>query len=165
MNNSQWSRMQSAIWSSILEGREFPILADIDETAKGVFLSFVSPKGDIVEQKGDTGPALPLVETIGRLTSQLRSHSKLQGTHLHLTVVKDAVYLEKPLEWDATKDGVFFMWGDKYRGMLLPFEIARIKADKVRILDRLCSYKAGVPSSLWRLPEGTVWALKCDSYN
>lgn len=93
------------------------------------------------------------------------TQSALRTYTFYLCVITDCIYVSDPLNWDENKDGIYFMWGQDYRGMYLPYEIAEMNVPKVEIMDKLCCYLAGVPSNLWRLPEGLVFSVKCLSHS
>ena len=90
--------------------------------------------------------------------------SVLMTSSFSCTVIWDMAFNNNGLAWDENEDGVYFTWGDKYKGMYLPYEIHAMGVPKTEIMNRLCSWEAGVPSNLWRLPEGLVHRLICDSY-
>lgn len=89
---------------------------------------------------------------------------RIKTSTFFFSVVWDCIYLPDPLIWNESTDGVYFMWGQRYKGLYLPYQINRMKMSKIDILDRLCSFEAKVPSSLWRLPEGLVFRVLCDSF-
>ena len=90
--------------------------------------------------------------------------SKIQSGSFNFTLISAINYLTDPLQWDENKDGIFFQWGQNYVSMFLSWEIQKMGLSKVGILDRLCM-RAGVPSSLWRYPEGLIWVLKSHSFS
>jgi len=81
-----------------------------------------------------------------------------------LVAVWDVVFINNGLAWAENEDGIYFTWGDRYKGMYLPIEIQQMTVTKNEIMNRICSYQAGVPSNLWRLPEGMCSRIICDSY-
>ncbi len=88
----------------------------------------------------------------------------LQTATYHFTIIDDDIHINAGLLWDENKEGVYFSWGDRYQGLYLPYQIKKMDVTKSEIMNRLCSWEANVPSNLWRLPEGMVWKLRCDSY-
>ena len=92
-------------------------------------------------------------------------HKKLPSSSYNFAVVWDLVFIENPLAWDANTDGIYLNWGDKYKGLYLPYEIKQMSTTKVEVLNRLCSWELGIPSNLWRLPEGMTYKILCDSYS
>ena len=93
------------------------------------------------------------------------SREKLQTSTFHYSIINDCIYKADPLNWDENSDGVYFMWGQRFRAMYLPYEIKKLGLSKVDVLDRLCSFEAKVPSSLWRSPEGLIYQIKCVSFS
>lgn len=91
--------------------------------------------------------------------------SKVHSSTFYCTIVNDVTYIQNPMHWQEDSDGVYFMWGQSYRGLYLPYQIKRMGISKVEVLDRLCTWEAGVASNLWRLPEGLVWRLGCQSFS
>ncbi len=88
----------------------------------------------------------------------------VQTSMFYLTLVTDVTFIGNPLSWNENEDGIYFSWGDKYKGLYLPYEIKELSVKKTEIMNRLCSLEAKVPSNLWRLPEGLVHRLVCQSY-
>lgn len=93
------------------------------------------------------------------------SHKKLPSSSYNFVVVWDLVFIANPLIWDANTDGIYLNWGDKYKGLYLSHEIKRMSVTKAEVLNRLCSWEIGIPSNLWRLPEGMTYKILCDSYS
>lgn len=93
------------------------------------------------------------------------SNKKLLTSSYNFAAIWDLVFIENALTWDANVDGIYFSWGDRYKGMYLPYEIGQMATTKPEILNRVCSWEAGVPSNLWRLPEGMVFKILADSYS
>jgi len=93
------------------------------------------------------------------------TQSALKTYTFYLCVITDCVYVSDPLNWDENNDGIYFMWGQDYRALYLPYQIKTMNVPKVEIMDKLCCWGAGVPSSLWRYPEGMCFAIKCLSYS
>jgi len=92
------------------------------------------------------------------------SEQRVLTGSFNFTVVWDALFINNGIDWNENEDGVTFEWGNKYKGMYLPWEIKKMTISKVEIMNRICSYRSGVPSNLWRLPEGIVHRLLCDSF-
>lgn len=89
----------------------------------------------------------------------------IETSTLYFSLVKECLYIKNPLQWDESVDGICFQWGQRYKSLYLPYQINRSSSTKFEIMDRLCSWEAGVPSNLWRMPEGLCWRLICDSYS
>jgi len=102
---------------------------------------------------------------IGELYKKLKDgvldKKVFEQSRMFLTVVHDVVYTKNPLEWNENNDGVFGQYGE-YRGLYLPYEIARM-GTKIEILDHLFCSEMGIPS-LWKIPEGLIFKLICSSY-
>ncbi|MHA2279449.1 MAG: hypothetical protein ACXAC5_00960 [Promethearchaeota archaeon] len=92
-------------------------------------------------------------------------YKKLLTSSFNFTAVWDVVFINNGIAWNENEDGIYFAWGDRYKGMYLPIEIQQMVVSKTEIMNRLCSYQSGVPSNLWRLPEGLVFRLIADSYS
>ncbi len=88
----------------------------------------------------------------------------IETATLFFSMIDDCIYIKNPLEWDEGTDGICFQWGQRYKGLYLPYQINRSSATKYEIMDRLCSLQAGVASNLWRQPEGLIFRLIVDSY-
>lgn len=93
------------------------------------------------------------------------SSESLPVSSFSFVVVWDLIFMKNALAWNENTDGVYFSWGDRYKSIYLPHEIIRMSSTKVEILNRLCSWEAGVPSNLWRLPEGRCYKMVADSYS
>lgn len=93
------------------------------------------------------------------------SHKKLLTSSYNFVVVWDLIFIENSLAWDANVDGIYFSWGDRYKGMYLPYEIKQMSTTKVETLNRLCSWEMGIPSNLWRLSEMLSYRMLVDSYS
>ena len=98
------------------------------------------------------------------LKAQDVPYKKLLTCVFNFVVIWDSVFINNGLNWDENVDGIYFSWGDRYKGFYLPLEIKQMMIPKIEILNRLCSWEAGVPSNLWRLPEGLCFKLVCDSF-
>jgi len=105
-----------------------------------------------------------LEAVFAELTTKNISVKAIQTSTFYVTMVIDVVFMSNPLNWNENDDGVYFSWGDRYKGMYLPYEIKRLSVKKTEIMNRVCSWEASVPGNLWRLPEGLCSRLICDSY-
>lgn len=106
---------------------------------------------------------------VNSLFSELKSRNivvdVVRKSTFHLSIVTDCIYMADPIMWDENKDGVYFMWGQRYKGMYLPYQIRRLNMSKIDVMDRLCSHEIGVVANLWRLPEGLCFKLITQSYD
>jgi len=140
---------------------------------KGFYvIVFDSSKSQLVRvgflEDGQANLADSAAKVVEALYTELQAkgipyRSLLSGS-FNLVAVWDVVFINNGLAWSENEDGIYFAWGDRYKGMYLPVEIEQMSVTKHEIMNRLCSYEAGVPSNLWRLPEGMVHRLLCDSY-
>ncbi len=89
---------------------------------------------------------------------------KIKTSSFKFSIVLDCIYLLDPTSWDENKDGVYFMWGQEYKALYLPYQIQKMAVPKIEIMDRLCCWEAGLASNLWRTPEGLVFRLICDTH-
>ena len=99
------------------------------------------------------------------LTAKNLPAQTVQTGRLHFTTVLDIDFIENGLAWDTNEDGIYFSWGDRYKGIYLPYQIRKMNVTHHEIMSKLCSLVAGVPSNLWRLPEALIWRLTCDSHS
>ncbi len=89
--------------------------------------------------------------------------SKVHTATFHFVVITEVKYLPNPTSWKDS-DGVYFMWGQDYRGLYLPYQIQNMNMSNIEVMDRLCVWECGVAANLWRQPEGLCWRLSCHSY-
>lgn len=141
---------------------------------RGFYISIFDSKNDKLAQvgflrEGCTNVLESAVQALEGIYSELQakgvSHKKLPTSSYNFTAVWDVVFLENSLAWDANTDGIYLNWGDRYKGMYLPSEIKQMSTTKAEVLNRLCSWELGVPSNLWRLPEGMTYKILCDSFS
>lgn len=143
-------------------------LPNLNELHKGCYLGLVSSSnkdvaysGFLQDKQSDVNKTLD--KTIESFFSELRGKNitpnSLETGTLYLYLVRDVVYIPKPMDWDENKDGLYFMWGQEFRGLYLPYQIKLMSCSKVEVLDRLCSHLIGIPSSMWRLPEGLLFRI------
>jgi len=170
-----WQSIDKAIHQSIDTG------SDIDL----VFLSDISkPMGFVIqcpniEEEIVTAGAIDkspdsMHEAINWAIGDFRAQSlqdhpgfrKSRGL-CYTLVTECEVLTEDPMDWILGKDGVAFQWGqigERSSVFYTPLETRMLRCAKNDVLHRLCCWKAGVPSNLWRKPEGLVWKLTCESY-
>lgn len=138
---------------------------------KGFFLTIINPMGEQLLREGFLQTAFNVtvsakqaaIQAADKIRMMNLSKSILPTCDIVCTLILDVEYLENPMEWNE-ENGLFFQWGQDFRGFLLPNEIKRMQHDKPTILDMLCIEQAGVCSNLWRLPEGLVWELKAEEF-
>jgi hypothetical protein len=146
--------------------------ASLNVAHKGFYIGIVDAEGEEVARVGFLKDAQNVCDSADMVVTDLCSDlkaksvppSKIHTSSVYFTLITDVRYLPDPLAWDEENDGVYFMWGQDYRGLYLPYQIKRMGIPKIRVLDRLCSWEAGVASNLWRLPEGLVWRLACQTH-
>lgn len=122
---------------------------------------FMEPKNDNILDSVDIciENVFRKLKTLNFLLPQLTIASVI------ISIVEDCIYLPDPLQWDINNDGIWFQWGDKYRGLYLPYQIRRMNLRKVEILDRLVGYECQLACSCWRLPEGLCFGLRTKTIN
>ena len=108
---------------------------------------------------------IAIAEAVGLLKSKNITKPIVETSIIHISIIKDCIYITHPLEWDESSDGIGFQWGQKYKSVYMPYQIKNMSESKINIMDRLCSIEAGVPSNLWKLPEGLVYRLVCESFS
>lgn len=148
----------------------FPTNAVNDYSCKGLFFSVINTDETESAREGELFEKADLKNSVQSIVSKLSaklklidySYNKLQISNFRLTYVYDVIYLKNPLEWDENKDGVYFQWGQKYRGLFLPNQIKKIQGSKIDVLDRLLCHEIGLISNLWRMPEGLVFKIDCE---
>lgn len=147
-------------------------IQDSKSEHKGLYLGVVSSEGDEIAREGfikdgndDLLKSTDLVvnNLVDKLKHKNYSLSRFMTSQVHLTVIRDCKYMADPMLWDENKDGIYFQWGQKYRGLYLPYQIQRMDLTKAQVLDRLCAWEAGVASNLWKNEAGLVFRLTCDT--
>ena len=155
----------------IVEDKELQSLLNVPH--KGFYVDIIDAKDENVVKRGTLSEGLTNIvasvdNAIQMIYDFLKMHniprSKVQTSTFYITVILDVQYISNPMEWDETKDGVYFMWGQDFRALYLPHEIQRMNLSKIEILDRLCSLEAKVPSSLWKSPCGLIFRMSCFSF-
>ena len=169
MQNLQWQDLQMVIRKSLLEKQDLVFDPPIIEDHKGAFLALIDPADEIICEVEHLQDGLSdVTETVKILCQEVVKKNlpkeEIEQCSINLCVVREAIYLKNPLEWDMDVDGVCFQWGNRFKGFYMPYEIARIGGDKIRILDRLCCHKCKIISSAWRLPEGLIFKILTSWY-
>lgn len=139
---------------------------------KGFYLGIKSSTGEPLLRVGFLEDSTNILSSLNRaveaayadLSARGVPSKVVQTSTLYFTVVNDVTFTNNGLAWDENEDGVYFSWGDTYKGLYLPYQIKQMSVKKSEIMNRLCSWESGVPSNLWRLPEGMVHRLSCDSF-
>jgi len=135
---------------------------------KGAYIGFEYE--DVIVREGFLKEDLTnILESFDRIVDQVYGifkKSSVPATKLHVgtfhyVIITEVTYLPNPDQWNENRDGIYFMWGQDYRGLYLPYEIQKMNMNKIDVMDRLCSHQIGVPANLWRLPEGLVHLLTC----
>lgn len=146
--------------------------SNIDFPHKGVYISglFEKQNHKIGFMNETTGKLQESFDLALNMMYDYMNSNKLNSTNLKLfkfnvTIIYDVVYIQDPMKWDDKKDGIYFQWGQKYKAFYLPYEIYTMNMDKVQILNYLCSTSAKVPANLWRMPEGLVFKIICESFS
>jgi len=149
------------------------ISSKLEMQHRGFYISVYDSKNEKIARsgflrEGCTNILESSVQALEGLHSELKArgipHKKLLTSSYNFVAVWDLVFLENSLAWDDNADGIHLNWGDRYKGMYLPYEIKQMSATKIEVMNRLCSWELGIPSNLWRLPEMLTWKMLCDSY-
>jgi len=136
---------------------------------KGFYIGMVDAKDEDIVKKGLLQENLTNIVSSADTASQMVydylklqniPRSKFQTSTIYITIVIDVQYIANPMSWDETKDGVYFMWGQDFKGFYLPYEIQRMNLSKIEVLDILLSSNK-MPSSLWKIPESLIYRLVC----
>lgn len=167
------TKVVSLLDPSVVTALDNSLRASLNMTHKGFYVGVVDAEGKELARAGFLRASPNIADSVdivaAQMAEQLRaagvSLSKVQTSTFFLTLVTDVTYIQDPTHWQEESDGIYFMWGQSYRGLYLPYQIKRMGASKVEVLDRLCTWEAGVASNLWRLPEGLVWRLTCQSFS
>lgn len=153
-------------------GEEKDLRSSLQIPHKGLYLGFVDSSGKEFLRDGFMEPHRQNIldsadQVISVVFPQLRTKSYTSSyfktSLVHVCVVMDVIYIANPMGWNENEDGLFFQWGQKYKGMYLPYQIKNLNTHKIGVLDRLCGWEARVASNLWRSPEGLVWKIICSS--
>lgn len=180
LNDKQWRKVADYVRSSI--GSQFDpgfmLKPDIEVTSlvhphQGFYIGVETPSGEHIAREGflkenlkNIKESLDIVSrnVYSALVSKGFSLSDVQTSTFYFTLVLSNYYISDPLNWDENADGIYFMWGQDYRALYLPYQIKKMNVSKVEILDRLCCHEAGVISNLWRVPEGLCFRIVAQSY-
>lgn len=177
-----WSQLAQLLKAKLLAKFDPSLLVSTNETIrsqlalehKGFYLGVLDSSQKSVARVGfmkeNCSNVLQSGETIieafhAEMQAKAIPHQVLPAASFHFTVIWDISFSNNGLAWNENQDGVYFNWGDRYKGLYLPYQIKRMRVTKTEIMNRLCGWEAKVPSNLWRLPEGLVHRLLCDSYS
>lgn len=137
---------------------------------KGLYVSVVSSDGHEVVREGFiTSKADNILDSLEKCLCLISSNLKSRNfsiaqfvvAQVILTIVENCSYIADPLMWDVNTDGVYFQWGDRYKGLYLPHQVKQFNLPKTAILDRLVGWETGLAANLWRLECGLVYKLTC----
>ena len=92
------------------------------------------------------------------------SSKVIQTSAFYLTLVLDVIFTNNGLGWDENEDGIYLSWGDRYKGLYLPYEVKQMSVKKTEIMNRLCSWETKIMSNAWRYPECMCSRLVADSF-
>lgn len=146
---------------------------ELESAHRGFFVGVVDHNGNELcrsgflkeDQKNIRDSAEMVVKGLfSELQSQNVTVDIVRKATFHFTIVNECIYMPDPTVWNENSDGIYFMWGQRYKAMYLPYQIRRLNMSKIDIMDRLCMWEAGVASNLWRLPCGLMWRLVCQSH-
>lgn len=177
MTDLQWDKLINYVRTSVTSKFDSSIIVsdhnfNIPVNHIGFFISIELANGDIVFRDGFLKANLTDIKSssdivINNIKSVLTAKniklSEIQGSTFYFTSVINQSYMADPLSWNENVDGVYFQWGQDYRGYYLPYEIRKMNIPKIEIMDRLCSHQCNLVTNLWRLPEGLCFKLICES--
>ena len=175
ISDEKWNNLDHYAKNKIL-AEEVPHITKEDFVLPhvGFYIGVESSSGDDILLEGILHESLKnVVESVDLVTASLAKisqdkdieHSTIQTSTFHLTMITACTYVKNPLSWDENKDGVFFQWGQQFKGMYLPHQIKKMNCTKLEILDKLCSWEGKICSSAWRQPCGLIWKLTVESYS
>lgn len=182
LSNSQWQMVATYVRNSVVAqfdpafvnaDPKLDALTTLKQPHQGFYIGLDTASGEKISRdgflkEGQTSIYDSINMVIPSVVNSIKSKhlglSDVQTGIFHFTLVINHHYLKDPLGWDENSDGVYFMWGQDYRGLFLPYEIKKMKVSKVEILDRLCA-SVNLISNLWQLPEGMIWKLVCSSHD
>lgn len=173
ISNYVRSKLSNLLDPSFLFSEDAALRKDSDIKHKGFYVGVVDSSDSDVMREGflqhDLTNLLDSCDIViknmaFRLKNNLSSKLQIETSMFYFTVIDEIIYLKNPLQWNESADGIFFQWGQMYKGVLLPYQIVRMQCKKTEIMNRMCSYDAGIISSAWRLPEGMVYRLVCKSF-
>ena len=139
---------------------------------KGVYLGVVDSSNNEIIREGFMEPCKKnVLDSIDHVISILFPQLKTKGytsayfktSILHICIIFDVIYMPNPMSWDENEDGLYMQWGQKYKGMYLPYQIKRLNTHKIGVLDRLCGWECRLVSNIWRSPEALLYSLKNSS--
>jgi len=181
LSNKQWGTLanycRSRLASLLDPGMPFAEQGDLHASMnilhKGFYIGAIDPEGDEICRTGFLKESQNVCDSADMVVANFHrelkakgvSPSKVHTSSFHFTLITDVRYISDPLAWDEEKDGVYFMWGQDYRGLYLPYQIKRMGIPKVKVLDRLCTWECGVCSNLWRLSGSMCYRISCSSYS
>ncbi len=181
MDKSTWKKIENHVRSYLFSkydpARRFEkdaALVDFTVDHKGFYIGSVDSSGEDLGCSGFmVSESKDLIHSSETATSELfaqyqRKHislEKLKTSTFHFSMILDCVYMPDPMSWDENKDGIYFQWGQDYRALYLPYQIARKNVSKAEIMNQLCSWEAGLASNLWRTPEGLCYKIVCESHS
>lgn len=179
LSTEQWNKLSGYCREKVISELDPSVIAmdrisraELNIKHKGFYIGVIDPEDNELARSGflksseniKDSAEISIKQTVENIRSLGIPISKLHTSSFFFTLVSDVVYLENPLSWNEESEGIYFQWGQDFKGFYLPYQIKRMGIDKVEILDRLCSWESGVASNLWRLPEGLCWSIKCSSH-
>jgi len=180
ISNDNWRQLAGYARDKILALYDptslHPASADLrgkfEEPHKGFYVGLEDSNGQFARagfmQEGLANAFDSCDRVVSSLFDSIRTKvdaDRVKPSQFHMVLVQNVQYMPDPTRWDQSKDGIYFQWGQDYRGLLLPYQIARLNLTQVDIMDRLCQFEAGVAASLWRLPCGLCWKITCQQYS
>lgn len=182
MNENLWNKIMNYTRSKLhyLYDKNSPFAEDPSLKIEfniphvGFYIGITSNTGDDIIREGflhnNLGNIIDSCDVVvqnlfNNLKHKNIDHDKIATSTFHLTIINKIVPLKNPLQWDQKSDGIYGMWGERYKGLYLPYQIQRMNNTQVEIMDRLCAWELGIASNLWRVPECIVFRLQSQSYS
>jgi hypothetical protein len=181
--------MMAEIWQKIAEYTRSRLIGKMDPTYlfaeqsgvrpesqinhKGFYVGIVDSKeNDLIREGFLKDNQTNVLDSIDIIVKNIYNQLKAKGitkptietSKFYYSLITECLYIKNPLQWDENSDGVCFQWGQKYKGLYLPYQIKKMPYTKIEIMHRLCSFECGVVSNLWQLETGLVFRLICNSY-
>lgn len=181
IDKKTWNKLLNHIRSKVLHlydpSTEFKvednIASELQTDHQGFYIGVVDKNGNEITTVGFMQDGLDNVfqsadivvqKLFNDLQKQKISRNDFRSFSVYLEVIRSCKYIINPLEWNEEKDGVYFMWGQKYSAICLPYQVKLRNKNKIDLMDQLVSWDTKLPSNFWRLPEGMCFRLRCESF-
>ena len=174
--SDQWDKISSYARTLLISMLDpsvaTPVPINVVAAHKGFYIIIVDNEGKQLVKEGFLAENIfNISESSAKVINGIHNKAKLtniplsqlKSSSFYFYLINNINYIANPTLWDEAKDGLFFMWGQDFKSILLPYEIKKIGGSKINVLDTLCS-QCNLPSSLYKLPEGLVWRIDCDEH-